>query len=134
MFIQEYDARVGFRLSSQDKEALFELAQKLGFKDVAAMMREIVKDLLTDNAPLRTTGENSLEELGLRIDSIKELIQEVRAQELKQLRVGVFVLGTEQIKDEEGAVFFAHPRQVERMKTLFPEFTQKNSKERHEQK
>ena len=97
------------------------------------MMREIVKDLLSDNTPLRTKGENSLTELGLRIDSLKELIQEFRFQELKQLRIGLFILGTEQIKDEEGAALFVNPLQVERMKALFPEFTKK-SKDRHEQK
>lgn len=131
MNIKEFDARVSFRLPTQNKTALFELARNLGFKDVAAMMREIVKDLLADNAPLRTKGENSLEELGLRIDSLKELIQEVRDQELKQLRIGLLIVGTEQHKDEEGATFFVNPLQVERLKKLFPEFT--NSKERHEQ-
>jgi len=36
----------------------------------------------------------------------------------------LFILGTEQVRDEEGNLFLANPAQTERIKKLFPEFTQ----------
>lgn len=121
----EFSARIGLRLPTSDKKALEELAQNLGFPDLTAMLRAVITDLLKGQVPLKANGQYSLEQLDQKLAALTELVLSLKQSDLRQLRIGLFILGTEQVLDEEGNRSLANPAQTVRMKKLFPEFTQK---------
>jgi len=119
----DFDGQIGFRCLAADKEALIKLAENLGFKDLACLLRAVIKDLLKEQKFASSKRINALEEMRLEISKVAEILSEMRHGELNQLKVALFILGTEQTQQTSGLTL-ANPLQAKRITKVFPEFIQ----------
>jgi len=118
---EEFNDQIGFRLRAADKEALKHLAQQGGFHDIAALLRAVMQDLLKGQKTKLPNHAQDQDKILVRLGNLEAAFTQLREQDLRQIKIALFIIGTEQRK-QGASLTLVNPLQAKRMQNIFPEF------------